>query len=126
MDMKTLEVVAAQIRQEDRFLLCQRPATKPRGLMWEFPGGKVEPGETKKAALAREIAEELDCCICVDEFINDVTYAYPDIRVHLSLFRCHVVSGEVKKLEHNDIRWILPEEVGDYSLCPADLLLLSQ
>lgn len=124
--MKRLEVVAAQIREGDRFLLCQRPENKKRGLMWEFPGGKVEPGETKEEALIREISEELDCKIAVDGFVNAVEYSYPDITVHLSLFRCHVVSGEPKRMEHQEIRWIYHEELGNFSLCPADELLISQ
>lgn len=124
--MAKLEVVAAQIFAGERFLLCQRPADKKRGLMWEFPGGKVEPGETKEEALIREISEELGCTIAVDGFVHAVEYAYPDITVHLSLYRCHVASGEPQKLEHNDIRWILPEEIGTYALCPADKILLAR
>ena len=124
--MKRLEVVAAQIWQGDRFLLCQRPESKKRGLMWEFPGGKVEPGETKEEALIREIREELDCTIGVDGFLKNVEYAYPDITVHLSLFRCHVVSGEPKRMEHREIRWISHEELGNFALCPADQLLISR
>lgn len=122
--MKRLEVVAARIQEGDRFLLCQRPEDKKRGLMWEFPGGKVEPGETKEEALIREISEELDCKIAVDGFLNAVEYAYPDITVHLSLFRCHVVAGVPQKLEHKDVRWISPEEIGAFTLCPADKMLL--
>lgn len=122
--MKRLEVVAAQIWQGDKFLLCQRPKDKKRGLMWEFPGGKVEPGETKAEALIREITEELGCTIAVDDFLNAVEYAYPDITVHLNLFRCHVVSGVPQKLEHKDIRWVSTEEIGAFTLCPADKMLL--
>lgn len=119
-----LEVVAAQIWRGERFLLCQRPEHKKRGLMWEFPGGKVEPGETKEEALIREISEELGCGIGVDGFLNAVEYAYPDITVHLSLFRCHVISGEPQKLEHQDIQWISPAEIAEFALCPADKLLI--
>ncbi len=122
--MKRLEVVAAQIWQGDRFLLCQRPESKKRGLMWEFPGGKVESGETKEEALIREIREELDCTIGVDGFLKNVEYAYPDITVHLSLFRCYVVSGEPKRMEHHEIRWISHEELENFTLCPADELLI--
>ena len=126
MEMKRLEVVAAQIYEGERFLLCQRPASKKRGLMWEFPGGKVEPGETKEEALIREIREELDCTIGVDGFLKNVEYAYPDITVHLTLFRCHVVSGEPKRMEHREIRWISHEELENFALCPADQLLISR
>lgn len=75
--------------------------------------------------MVREISEELGCIISVDEFLNDVEYSYPDITVHLSLFRCHVTSGVPGKLEHSDIRWISPEEIEEYPLCPADILLLA-
>ena len=118
-----LNVVAAQIWQGDRFLLCQRPREKKRGLMWEFPGGKVEPGETREEALIREISEELGCGIAVDGFLGAVDYAYPDITVNLNLYRCHIVMGQPRRLEHNDLRWVHPEELEEYALCPADRLL---
>ena len=79
------EVVAALIWQGDRFLACQRPAHKARGLLWEFVGGKVEPGETPEQALCRECREELNVEIAVGELFMDVTHRYPDLLVHLRL-----------------------------------------
>ena len=78
------EVVAALIWDGDRFLICQRPAHKARGLLWEFVGGKVEPGETKEDALIRECREELDITLSVGDVFMEVTHEYPDLTVHLT------------------------------------------
>lgn len=119
-----LEVVAALIRDGERFLACQRPAHKDRGLLWEFLGGKVEPGETLEAALIRECREELDVTLSVGEPAMEVTHEYPDLTVHLTLFNAVIDAGEPKKLEHNDIRWITLAEAEDYPFCPADREML--
>lgn len=118
--MRVTEVVAALIWDQDRFLICRRPAHKARGLLWEFVGGKVEAGETGQQALARECREELDISLVVGELFMDVTHAYPDITVHLRLYEAVIASGEPKLLEHCDLRWITPAEMGDYEFCPAD------
>jgi 8-oxo-dGTP diphosphatase len=114
------EVVAALIRQGERFMICQRPAHKARGLLWEFVGGKVEPGETKEEALIRECREELAVTLSVGDVFMDVTHEYPDLTVHLTLFNAVIAEGEPQKLEHNDIRWITVGEIGQYEFCPAD------
>ena len=114
------EVVAALIWDGERFLICQRPEHKARGLLWEFVGGKVEPGETKQEALIRECKEELDVVISVGDVFMDVVHEYPDITVHLTLFHAQIVNGEIRLLEHNAIAWITPDEIPDYSFCPAD------
>ena len=118
------EVVAALIWDNDRFMICQRPAHKARGLLWEFVGGKVEPGETKEQALIRECQEELDVTLSVGDAFMDVVHEYPDITVHLTLFNATIAAGTPKKLEHNDIKWVIPEEIHDYEFCPADEDLL--
>ena len=115
-----VEVVAALIWDENRFMICQRPAHKARGLLWEFVGGKVEAGETKEEALIRECREELDVTLCVGEVFMDVIHDYPDITVHLTLFNSTIANGIPKKLEHNDIKWITPAEIPNYDFCPAD------
>lgn len=120
-----VEVVAALIYRGNRFMICQRPAHKARGLMWEFVGGKVEPGETKRQALVRECREELGVTVSVGDVFHEVVHEYPDITVRLTLFLATIESGEPKKLEHNDIRWILPCEIPEYSFCPADEEILS-
>ena len=114
------EVVAALIWDGDRFLICQRPKHKARGLLWEYVGGKVEPDETKQEALIRECREELGITISVGDIFMDVVHEYPDITVHLTLFHAQIVSGEIRLLEHNAVAWITPEEIPDYSFCPAD------
>ena len=117
---KTIEVVAALIWKDGRFLACQRPANKARALLWEFVGGKVEPGESGEQALVRECREELGVQIRVLGAFMDVTHEYPDLTVHLTLYESEIASGAVRRLEHNDIRWITVEEIGDYDFCPAD------
>lgn len=115
-----VEVVAALIRRGERFMICQRPAHKARGLKWEFVGGKVEPGESGEAALRRECREELDVEVAVGDVFMDVTHAYPDITVHLTLYNAGITAGEPRLLEHNDLRWITPAEIPNYDFCPAD------
>ncbi len=115
-----VEVVAALIWDNDKFMICQRPAHKARGLLWEFVGGKVELGETKEQALIRECKEELNVILSVGNVFMDVVHEYSDLMVHLTLFNAKVAEGEPQKLEHNDIQWITPSEVSNYEFCPAD------
>ena len=115
-----VEVVAALIWDKDKFMICQRPAHKARGLLWEFVGGKVELGETKEEALIRECQEELDITLSVGEVFMDVVHEYPDLTVHLTLFNATIFEGVPQKLEHNDIQWITPNEIQNYDFCPAD------
>ena len=119
-----VEVVAALIWQGDKFMICQRPAHKARGLLWEFVGGKVESGETKEQALIRECQEELAVMLAVGDVFIDVVHDYPDITVHLTLFNATIANGEPQKLEHNDIKWIMPSEIPNYEFCPADKEIL--
>ena len=120
------EVVAALIWQGDKFMICQRPAHKARGLLWEFVGGKVEAGETKEQALVRECREELNVTVAVHDVFIDVVHEYPDLAVHLTLFNAVISEGIPQKLEHNDIRWITPREISLYDFCPADVEILAK
>lgn len=120
------EVVAALIWDGDKFMACQRPANKARGLMWEFVGGKVEPGETREQALVRECWEELAVTVSVGDVFMEVVHEYPDLTVHLTLFHATIAEGEPQKLEHNDIRWITPAEISQYDFCPADQEILRE
>ena len=120
------EVVAALIWNKDKFMICQRPAHKARGLLWEFVGGKVEQGETKEQALIRECQEELAVTISVGDVFMDVVHEYPDLTVHLTLFNATIDEGEPQKLEHNDIQWITPSEIPKYEFCPADEAILKR
>ena len=114
------EVVAALIWDENRFLACQRPAHKARGLLWEFVGGKVEPGETREQALIRECQEELAVTVAVQDVFMEVDHVYPDLTVHLTLFNASITEGIPQKIEHNALRWITVEEIDQYEFCPAD------
>ncbi len=120
------EVVAALIWKGDTFMICQRPAHKARGLLWEFVGGKVEPGETKEQALVRECREELAVTLQMGEVFMELTHQYPDLTVHLTLFHASIQEGTPQMLEHNDIRWITVEEIDRYPFCPADEEILQK
>ena len=115
-----ITVVAGLIREGDRILICQRPAGKARGLLWEFPGGKVEAGESKEAALVRECREELGVTLEVGKVYAELTHEYPDVTVRLTLFEARIAEGVPRRIEHADIKWIKPEEITAYSFCPAD------
>lgn len=120
------EVVAALIWSNGKFMICQRPENKARGLLWEFVGGKVEKGETKEDALIRECREELDIELIVNDQYTDVIYEYPDITVHLTVFNAEIKEGVPRLLEHNDIKYITPAEISEYEFCPADIDILKK
>ena len=120
------EVVAALIWNGNRFMICQRPAHKARGLLWEFAGGKVEKGETKEQALIRECREELAVTVVPHDVFMEGVHEYPDLTVHLTLFNAAIADGVPQRLEHNDIRWITVEEIGQYRFCPADETVLTR
>ena len=119
------DVVAALIWDQGKFMISQRPAHKARGLLWEFVGGKTEPGETMEEALIRECREELDISVSVGDIFTQVVHAYPDILIRLTLFNCTVAQGTPKLLEHNDLKWIVPEEIPNFDFCPADKDILA-
>ena len=119
------EVVAALIWEKERFMICQRPAHKARGLLWEFVGGKMEPGESMEEALIRECREELDITVAVQDIFTQVIHNYPDIHIRLTLFNCSIAEGTPKLLEHHDLKWILPSEIPNYDFCPADTDILA-
>lgn len=124
MEEKITEVVAALIWEGDKFLICQRPAHKARGLLWEFVGGKVELGETREQALVRECQEELAVTLSIGDVFMEVDHRYPDLNVHLTLFNAAIREGMPQMLEHNDILWITPAEIPQYDFCPADETIL--
>lgn len=126
MESKTIEVVAALIWRGERFLACQRPPQKARGLLWEFVGGKVENGESGPEALVRECREELDVELNVGDAFMDVTHEYPDLTVHLTLYEAGIRRGEPRMIEHHDIRWITVEEIDGLEFCPADQVFLEE
>ena len=121
-----VQVVAALIRKGNTFMICQRPAHKARGLLWEFPGGKIEPGETGPEALIRECREELGVTLSVGDVFYEVDHVYPDITIHLTLYNAAVAEGSPQLLEHNDLRYISPSEIDGYDFCPADVDILKE
>lgn len=120
------EVVAALIWEGDKFMICQRPPHKARGLLYEFVGGKVEPGETMEVALIRECREELAVTVEVGEIFMQLVHEYPDITIRLTLFHRRIAEGTPQLLEHVDIRWIHPSEIDQYTFCPADTEILAE
>ena len=120
------DVVAALIWDNNRFMICQRPAHKARGLLWEFVGGKTDPGETMEEALIRECREELGITVSVGDVYMQVIHDYPDILIRLTLFHCTIAEGTPKLLEHNDLKWILPSQIPKFDFCPADEDILAR
>jgi 8-oxo-dGTP diphosphatase len=118
-------VVAAVIEREGRILIARRPAGRHLAGLWEFPGGKRRDGETREAALVREIREELDVAAAVGELIEDVEWAYPGKSVRLLFFRC-VLEGEPRAAEGQEIAWVAPAELGCYEFPPADAALVGR
>ena len=121
-----VQVAAALIWKDNKFMICQRPAHKSNALLWEFVGGKAEKGESIEDALIRECREELDVKVKVNDIFYEVDHTYPDITIHLTLFNAEITEGEPKMLEHNDIKWISPDEVDNFNFCAADKDILKK
>lgn len=121
-----VEVVAALIWYKDKFMICQRPANKARGLLWEFVGGKVEMGESMEQALIRECREELAITLSVGQPFMEVRYESPDLTVHLALFNAAISAGAPQLLEHSYVRWITVSEIDKYPSCPVDKTILTR
>ena len=120
------EVSAALIWREGRFLICQRPPHKTRGLEWEFVGGKREPGETGEQALIRECREELGITVAVGDVFMEVTHTYPDLTIHLTLLHSAIAEGTPRLLEHKAMRWVTTGEMDELPFCPADTVILDR
>lgn len=118
--MKEIKVVAAIIQKENKILATKRGYCEFIN-MWEFPGGKIESGETKEQALVREIKEELNIEISVDKFAIDIEYQYPNFYLFMSCFMCSIKEGSIELLEHNDGKWITKEELNTLNWLPADI-----
>lgn len=117
--MKTVHVVAAIIIHNGKIFCTQRGYGEFKD-GWEFPGGKIEPGETPQEALVREIHEELDTEIEVDRLFDEVEYDYPDFHLSMKCYLCHVVSGKLTLLEHEAAKWLTPENLDSVDWLPAD------
>lgn len=123
--MKTIRVAAAVLRDGDKIFTTQRGYGEMKG-GWEFPGGKIEPGETPEEAVKREIREELDTEIRVGELIDIVEYDYPSFHLSMDCFWCEVVSGHLTLLEAEDAKWLTKEELGSVAWLPADVSLIEK
>ena len=118
--MKVIEVVAAIIYKDGAYFTTQRGYGEFEG-MWEFPGGKIEPNESKEEALIREIKEELDCTIKPTKFALDLEYQYPTFYLKMSCFEAIITEGTPKLLEHNDAKWLTKDQLDDVNWIPADI-----
>lgn len=123
--MKTIKVVAAVIKRNNKIFVTQRGYGEFKD-GWEFPGGKVEKGETKEEALIREIKEELDTVIKVDSYLDTIEYDYPDFHLSMDCFVCSVVEGNLVLKEHEDSKWIKKEEIDTLNWLPADLVIIDK
>lgn len=123
--MKTIKVVAAVIKRNNKIFVTQRGYGEFKD-GWEFPGGKVEKGETKEEALIREIKEELDTVIKVDSYLDTIEYDYPDFHLSMDCFVCSIVEGHLVLKEHEDSKWIKKEEIDALNWLPADLIILDK
>lgn len=120
-----LEVAAALIYNvKGEILICQRPEGKNCALLWEFPGGKQEPGEALTDCLIRECREELNIELAIEKEITETTYPYPAFTVHLTFYQAKIISGEPEKKEHNDLRFVRVHDLPEYAFCPADAAII--
>ncbi len=115
-----IRVVGAMIEQEGKYLITQRPPRATLPLLWEFPGGKVEPGETDPEALARELHEEMGIAVEVGERVIHVEHAYEAYDIDFCVYRCRLRSGDIQHIRVHDHRWVRPEELDDYQFPAAD------
>jgi 8-oxo-dGTP diphosphatase len=115
-----IRVVGAMIEREGRYLITQRPPKASLPLLWEFPGGRVEPGETDPEALARELREEMGIAVEVGERAIHVEHTYEQYEIDFCVYRCRLVGGEIQHLRVHDHRWVRPDELDDYEFPAAD------
>lgn len=121
-----IDVVAAVIQNEEgKILIAQRNLKKSQGGLWEFPGGKIEPNETKEEAIIREIKEEMDIDIEAKKFIGQKVFNYPDKEINLIAIECKQIKGDIKLNEHEDIKWVNKNELRNFNFAPADKFIIN-
>ncbi len=125
MSKPTLNVTAAIIYNDGKFLICQRPKNKACGLFWEFPGGKIESNETPEACIARECMEELNIKLTDVKYFCDTEYEYPDKIIKLIFFKTKIDNPkQLEAKEHNDIKWVTKSDLNHYEFCPTDAKMI--
>ncbi|MCR5146991.1 MAG: 8-oxo-dGTP diphosphatase MutT [Clostridia bacterium] len=116
-----IDVVAAVIRNDEgKILIAQRNLKKSQGGLWEFPGGKIEAGETKEDALIREIKEEMCIDIEVEKYLDEKEFIYPEKTINLIALECKIINGKIQLMEHEDVKWISKTELENFEFAPAD------
>ncbi len=122
-----INVAAGVIKNsEGKILIAQRDLDRAQGGLWEFPGGKLEEGETREDALKREIKEELMIDIEVEKYLDEKTFQYPEKEINLIVLECKLIGGKLKATEHEDVKWINKEELKNYEFVPADLFIIEK
>lgn len=121
-----IDVVAAVIQNEEgKILIAQRNLKESQGGLWEFPGGKIEPNETKEEAIIREIKEEMDIDIEAKKFIDQKVFNYPDKDINLIAIECKQIKGDIKLNEHEDIKWVNKNELRNFNFASADKFIIN-
>ncbi|MBE2978067.1 (deoxy)nucleoside triphosphate pyrophosphohydrolase [Priestia megaterium] len=120
------KVTAAIIKDKNRLLIAKRHSKDPLGGKWEFPGGKIEPGETPQVCLVREIKEELGVDVEIGPFYDDNVYSSQDHDIHLLFYWAEVINGEVIPVVHDDLKWITIEELANFDFAPADIPIVKR
>ena len=122
-----INVVAAVIKDDSgKILITQRNLKKSQGGLWEFPGGKIEPNETKEQAIIREIKEELTIDINVKKYIDEKIFTYPEKDINLIALECSIINGNIELLEHEDYRWVSSSELENFEFAPADMFIVEK
>jgi 8-oxo-dGTP diphosphatase len=117
---RKIRVVGAMIERDGKYLITQRPASATLPLLWEFPGGRVEPGETDEEALARELSEEMAITVAVGERVIHVEHAYESYDIDFCVYRCRHTAGAIQHIRVQDHRWVRPDELDSYEFPAAD------
>ena len=120
------KVMAAIIKDENRLLIAKRHSKDPLGGKWEFPGGKIEPGETPQVCLVREIKEELGVDVEIGPFYDDNVYSSQDHDIHLLFYWAGIINGEVIPVVHDDLKWTTIEELANFDFAPADIPIVKR
>ena len=123
---RKITVVGAMIERDGKYLITQRKPTATLPLLWEFPGGRVEPDETDAQALARELKEEMDISVEVGEQAMHVQHAYPDYDIDFRVYRCRLTGGEIRHIKVHEHRWVAAEDLDEYEFPSADQKTLEQ